>query len=110
MHRFRVRRGGDAVITDINSEDRLVQQTFAKHLEKALGWETIYAYNAAAFGPTGTLAGASKRDVVLALHLRVAIARLVLNVPDFARDRAIEDGPTARDLLLPRLMSGEIAV
>ena len=25
--------------TDINSEDRLVQATFAAHLEKVLGWE-----------------------------------------------------------------------
>jgi len=24
--------------TDINSEDRLVQATFAEHLEKVLGW------------------------------------------------------------------------
>jgi len=28
------------VITDINSEDRLVQQTFAEHMEKVLGWKT----------------------------------------------------------------------
>ena len=33
------------MITDINSEDRLVQQTFAEHLEKVLGWESVYAYN-----------------------------------------------------------------
>ncbi|MGH8589441.1 MAG: type I restriction enzyme endonuclease domain-containing protein [Gammaproteobacteria bacterium] len=32
------------MITDINNEDRLVQQTFAEHLEKALGWESVYAY------------------------------------------------------------------
>ena len=32
-------------ITDINSEDRLVQQTFAEHLEKVLGWDSIYAWN-----------------------------------------------------------------
>ena len=25
--------------TDINSEDRLVQQNFTEHLAKALGWE-----------------------------------------------------------------------
>jgi len=29
------------MITDINSEDRLVQQTFAEHLEKVLGWDCI---------------------------------------------------------------------
>ena len=31
------------MITDINSEDQLVQQTFAEHLEKVLGWESLYA-------------------------------------------------------------------
>ena len=29
--------------TDINSEDRLVQATFAEHLEKVLGWDSVYA-------------------------------------------------------------------
>ena len=32
------------MITDINSEDRLVQRTFAEHLEKVLGWESVYVY------------------------------------------------------------------
>ena len=31
--------------TDINSEDRLVQATFAEHLKTQLGWESIYAWN-----------------------------------------------------------------
>ncbi|MEZ6081221.1 MAG: hypothetical protein R3C56_37800 [Pirellulaceae bacterium] len=31
--------------TDINTEDRLVQATFAEHLERELGWETVYAWN-----------------------------------------------------------------
>ena len=39
------------MITDINSEDRLVQQTFADHLRDRLGWESVYAYNAETFGP-----------------------------------------------------------
>ena len=38
------------VLTDINSEDRLVQKTFADHLEKALGWESVYAWNTEVFG------------------------------------------------------------
>ena len=42
------------MITDINNEDRLVQQTFAEHLKKSLGWESIYAYNAETFGQNGT--------------------------------------------------------
>jgi type I restriction enzyme R subunit len=29
------------MITDINSEDRLVQKTFAEHLEKVLGWDRL---------------------------------------------------------------------
>jgi hypothetical protein len=41
--------------TDINSEDRLVQATFANHLERVLGWESVYAWNDETFGPTGTL-------------------------------------------------------
>ena len=36
--------------TEINSEDRLVQKTFADHLEKALGWESVYAWNTEVFG------------------------------------------------------------
>lgn len=27
-------------LTDINNEDRLVQQTFVEHLKKVLGWES----------------------------------------------------------------------
>jgi type I restriction enzyme R subunit len=33
------------MITDITIEDRLVQRTFAEHLEKVLAWESLYAYN-----------------------------------------------------------------
>ena len=43
------------MITDINSEDRLVQKTFADHLRDVLGWESIYAHNEETFGPAGTL-------------------------------------------------------
>jgi hypothetical protein len=32
------------MITDINSEDRLVQKTFADHLRDPLGWESVYTY------------------------------------------------------------------
>ena len=39
------------MITDINSEDLLVQTTFAEHLEKELGWENVYAWNREDFGP-----------------------------------------------------------
>ena len=40
------------MITDINSEDRLVQKTFAAHPRDVLGWGSLYAHNEEAFGPT----------------------------------------------------------
>lgn len=49
--------------TDINSEDRLVQQFFSDHLRDALGWDSIYAYNAETFGPNGALGRANERDL-----------------------------------------------
>ena len=78
------------MITDINSEDRLVQQTFADHLRERLGWESVYAYNAETFGPKGTLGRASERDVVLVRDLRAALARLNPDIPEAAREQAIE--------------------
>ena len=42
------------MITDINSENRLVQKTFADHLCDALDWESIYAYSDETFGANGT--------------------------------------------------------
>ena len=78
------------MITDINSEDRLVQQTFADHLRDRLGWESVYAYNAETFGPQGTLGRASERDVALVRDLRTALARLNPTLPDSAREQAIE--------------------
>ena len=78
------------MITDINSEDRLVQQTFADHLRDRLGWESVYAYNAETFGPQGTLGRASERDVVLVRDLHAALARLNPELPESARAQAVE--------------------
>lgn len=78
------------MITNINSEDRLVQKTFAEHLEKALGWESIYAYNDETFGPQGTLGRASERDVVLVRDLRPVLKRLNPGLPDSALEQAAE--------------------
>ena len=75
--------------TDINSEDRLVQATFADHLEKELGWDSVYAWNQETFGPGGTLGRASERDVVLARDLRAALARLNPQLPSGAIDEAV---------------------
>ena len=78
------------MITNINSEDRLVQRTFAEHLEKVLGWENVYAYNTETFGVQGTLGRASERDVVLVRDLRSALERLNRDLPVSAREQAIE--------------------
>jgi type I restriction enzyme, R subunit len=78
------------MITDINSEDRLVQMTFADHLRDRLGWESVYAYNAETFGPQGTLGRASEREVVLVRDLRASLSRLNPDLPAAAREQAVE--------------------
>ncbi len=75
--------------TDINSEDRLVQATFAEHLEKVLGWDSIYAWNQETFGPAGTLGRANEREVVLVRDLRAALIRLNPEMPETAVNEAI---------------------
>jgi type I restriction enzyme R subunit len=61
------------MITDINSEDRLVQQTFAEYLCDRLGWDSVYAWNSETFGPNGILGRSSEREVVLTHDLRDAL-------------------------------------
>ena len=78
------------MITDINSEDRLVQKTFADHLQGVLGWESLYAHNEETFGPAGTLGRASEREVILVRDLRAALTRLNPVLPETARDQAVE--------------------
>ncbi len=75
--------------TDINSEDRLVQATFAEHLESVLGWDSIYAWNQETFGPTGTLGRINERDAVLVRDLRSALVRLNPHLPPPAIEEAI---------------------
>jgi type I restriction enzyme R subunit len=78
------------MITATNSEDRLVQRTFADHLRDRLEWDSVYAYNSETFGPDGTLGRASEREVVLLRDLRPALVRLNPGMPDIAREQAIE--------------------
>ena len=75
--------------TDINSEDRLVQKTFADHLHDVLGWESVYAWNDETFGPDGTLGRADTREVVLTRDLRAAVARLNPQLPAAAVEEAV---------------------
>jgi type I restriction enzyme R subunit len=78
------------MITDINNEDRLVQQTFADHLRDHHGWESVYAFNTETFGPHGTLGRASEREAVLLRDLRAALARFNPSIPEAVREQAIE--------------------
>ena len=75
--------------TDINSEDRLVQQTFAEHLEDVLGWENVYAYKTETFGPEGTLGRNDTREVVLTRDLRAALVRLNPGLPEKGVNEAV---------------------
>jgi type I restriction enzyme R subunit len=76
--------------TDINSEDRLVQKTFAEHLRDKLGWESVYAWNEETFGPDGTLGRADTREVVLTRELRAALVRLNPQLPPAAIADAVQ--------------------
>jgi type I restriction enzyme R subunit len=76
--------------TDINSEDRLVQRTFADHLERVLGWDSVYAYNNETFGATSLLGRESTREVVLTRDLRAAIVRLNPQLPPSAVAEAVQ--------------------
>ena len=78
-------------VTPINSEDRLVQATFAEHLERVLGWDSVYAWNEETFGPDGTLGRADTREAVLIRDLRAALERLNPGLPASAIDDAIRD-------------------
>ena len=78
-------------VTPINSEDRLVQATFAEHLEKELGWDSIYAWNEEAFGRNGTLGRTDTKEAVLTRDLRAALERLNPALPAPAIDDAVRD-------------------
>lgn len=77
-------------LTDINSEDRLVQQTFADHLHEVLGWDSVYAWNQETFGPDGTLGRSDTTEVVLIRDLRAALVRLNPELPEPAVNAAVE--------------------
>jgi type I restriction enzyme R subunit len=76
-------------LTPINSEDRLVQATFATHLKDNLGWESIYAWNDETFGPDGTLGRKDTTESLLTRDLRAALERLNPDLLDPAIDDAI---------------------
>lgn len=76
-------------VTGVNSEDRLVQATFAAHLKDKLGWETVIAWNDETFGPGGTLGRKDTTEAVLTRDLRAALQRLNPDLPHSAIDEAV---------------------
>ena len=76
-------------VTSINSEDRLVQATFAGHLQKALGWESVFAWHEETFGPGGTLGRTDTKEAVLTRDLRAALERLNPGLPASAVEDAV---------------------
>ena len=78
-------------VTSINSEDRLVQATFADYLEGMLGWDSIYAWNQETFGLGGTLGRADTKEAVLTRDLRAALERLNPDLPASAIEDAVRE-------------------
>ena len=76
-------------VTSINSEDRLVQKTFAEHLEQVLGWEGVYAWNDETFGPDGKLGRQDRKEAVLTRDLPTALSRLNPDLPEKVIDEAV---------------------
>ncbi len=76
-------------LTPINSEDRLVQATFADHLEQELGWESVYAWNNETFGTDSMLGRLNTKEAVLNRDLRAALERLNPELPASAIDHAV---------------------
>ena len=78
-------------VTRINGEDRLVQATFAEHLEQVLAWDSLYAWNEESFGPDGTLGRDDTKQAVLTRDLRAALERLNADLPASSIDDAMRD-------------------
>ena len=78
-------------VTSINSEDRLVQATFAEYLEGWLGWDSLFAWNEETFGLDGTMGRSDTRQAVLTRDLRAALERLNPDLPTSAIDDAVRD-------------------
>ena len=78
-------------ITRNNSEDRLVQATFAEHLGQILGWECVYAWNNETFGPGSMLGRLNTKEAILTRDLRAALERLNPELPASAIDTAVRE-------------------
>jgi len=71
------------------SEDQLVQKTTAEFFEQALGWRSVYGYEAETYGRDGLLGRADRTEVVLERELHAALRRLNPGLPDDAYAEAV---------------------
>jgi type I restriction enzyme R subunit len=88
------------------NEDSLIEQP-AIELFKSLGYDYQNCYQET-FGKSGTLGRETPSDVVLTSRLKQSLIALNPSVSFEAIDLAIEE--LTRDLLLPKLINGEIDV
>ncbi len=80
----------------------------ARHrLFAELGWTTVSALEET-FGGTGTLLRETRGEVLLVSRLRAALERLNPALPPEAITAAV--GGLTRNLLLPSVLSGQVAV
>src|SRR5438552_8245075 len=86
------------------TENQLVEQP-AIGLFAELGWATVSALEEV-FGKDGTLGRETPSEVVLESRLQAALERLNPALPPEAVTAAIDE--LTRDLLLPRLLSGQV--
>jgi type I restriction enzyme R subunit len=93
-------------MTHAYTEDQLVEQP-AIGLLVSLGWQTVSAREET-FGSTGTLQRETKGEAVLVTRLRAALTKLNPALPAEAITTAVDE--LTRDLLLPRLLLGQINV
>src|SRR5438046_112521 len=73
------------------NEDTLAQETTANYLRDALGWDSIFAYNAETLGPEGTLGRKDETEIVLTRHLGEALVKLNPGLPDDAYRTGIRE-------------------
>ena len=97
------------------SEDNLIEQTAIDLFHNRLDWDTLLAFNSESFGESGTLGRMNKKEVVLKRILlgklaefnKEVEARIKLIFVLGEQNSKLRD---ARDILLPKLMSGQIEV
>jgi len=77
-------------VTPITAKTAFGQRTFVEHLQRVLGWDSVYAFNTETFGSNGTLGRSSEREVVLVRDFAAAIERLSPDLPASAREQATE--------------------